>query len=150
MTSPLIVIFGATGTTGSGVVSQLVDCGRRVRAVVRDRAKAEKFGGDVEIVQADLAEPDALAAAQEIEFPELAATPLGKAHFAATLANHRKPVRATGHLSLRHGLLPCVRVRHTDLLASQMGRYREDVCYCGSCVISCRSRSGRACPSYLA
>jgi uncharacterized protein YbjT (DUF2867 family) len=122
MTSPLIVVFGATGTTGSEVVGQLVDCGRRVRAVVRDRFKAAKFGKDVEVVQADLAEQDALAAAcagadkafivsvgpglvleanafaaakgagirhivrvsaQEIEFPELAATPLGKAHLEA-------------------------------------------------------------------
>lgn len=63
MTNPLILVTGATGTVGSELVKQLVQGGHRVRALVRDPAKASKFGTGVEVVQGDLSKPETLAAA---------------------------------------------------------------------------------------
>ncbi|MBI3561725.1 MAG: SDR family oxidoreductase [Gammaproteobacteria bacterium] len=63
MTNTFILVTGATGTVGSEVVKQLVQGGHRVRAMVRDLAKAAQFGPKVEIVQGDLSKPEALAAA---------------------------------------------------------------------------------------
>ncbi|WP_119302765.1 SDR family oxidoreductase [Dongia deserti] len=123
MTTPLILIIGATGTIGRELVPQLAGRGQRVRVAVRDPGKAAAgFGSGIEILQADLAEPDTLVAAcagadkvfvvsngpgirlepnlykaaasegikhivrvsaLEIEFPELAATPLGQWHLEA-------------------------------------------------------------------
>ena len=45
MTKPLILVTGANGTVGSQVVKQLVQGGHRVRALVRDPAKAKILGG---------------------------------------------------------------------------------------------------------
>lgn len=59
MKKPLILVTGATGTVGTEVVKQLVETGQRVRALVRDPAKA-KFDGAVEIVVADLSRPETL------------------------------------------------------------------------------------------
>jgi uncharacterized protein YbjT (DUF2867 family) len=58
-TSPILVT-GATGTIGSEVVKQLVEGGHRVRALVRDPAKAARLGDGVEIVVADLSKPETL------------------------------------------------------------------------------------------
>ena len=58
----MILVTGATGTVGSEVVKQLVAAKQKVRALVRDPAKA-KFGGAVEIAVADLAKPETLDAA---------------------------------------------------------------------------------------
>ena len=63
MTIPLILVTGATGTVGSEVVKQLVQGGHRVRALVRDLAKAQKLGTSVEVVKGDLSKPETLAAA---------------------------------------------------------------------------------------
>lgn len=63
MTKPLILVTGATGTIGSEVVKQLVEGGHRVRALVRDLAKAKKLGDRVEVVQGDIAKPETLAVA---------------------------------------------------------------------------------------
>jgi uncharacterized protein YbjT (DUF2867 family) len=57
-----ILVTGATGTIGKHVVEQLVQRGARVRALVRDPAKAH-FPAGVEVVQGDLLDPDALRAA---------------------------------------------------------------------------------------
>jgi uncharacterized protein YbjT (DUF2867 family) len=134
MATPLNLVLGATGTIGREVVKQLVDAGHRVRAAVRDPGKAATIGRGVEIVQADLAKPDTLAAAcagadnafvlsngpgialepnaysaakaagirhvvrisaQEIEFPELAATPLGQWHLEADRRLHQAGVAWT-------------------------------------------------------
>lgn len=63
MANPLILVTGATGTVGSEVVRQLVQGGHRVRALVRDLAKASKFGAEVEVVKGDFSKPETLTAA---------------------------------------------------------------------------------------
>lgn len=60
----MIAVFGATGQTGSEVTRQLAAQGLPIRALVRNLEKArmlESLG--VEIVQADLAQPDTLESA---------------------------------------------------------------------------------------
>lgn len=54
-----ILITGATGQVGRQVVAQLVQRGVKVRALVRDVAKAD-FPASVEVVQGDLLDVDAL------------------------------------------------------------------------------------------
>jgi uncharacterized protein YbjT (DUF2867 family) len=63
MTKPLILVTGATGTVGTELVGQLVAAGQRVRALVRDPAKAARFADGVEIAIADLSMPETLDAA---------------------------------------------------------------------------------------
>lgn len=60
MTNPLILVTGATGTVGAEVVKQLVDNRQQVRVLVRDLAKARRFGSSVEVSHADLSTLDAL------------------------------------------------------------------------------------------
>lgn len=56
-----ILVTGATGTIGSGVVRRLQEEGERVRAFVRDPAKAAAmFGDSVEIANGDFAEPESV------------------------------------------------------------------------------------------
>jgi len=50
MTQPLILVTGATGTVGTETMRQLTEAGRRVRALVRDPAKAAKLVARAEIV----------------------------------------------------------------------------------------------------
>ena len=54
-----ILVTGATGNVGRQVVEQLVKRGARVRALVRDSAKAE-FPAGVSVVQGDLLDVDSL------------------------------------------------------------------------------------------
>src|SRR5882672_7837038 len=63
MSKPLILVTGATGTVGSQVVKQLAATGQRVRALVRDPKKAERFPKAVEVVHGDLEKPATLAPA---------------------------------------------------------------------------------------
>jgi uncharacterized protein YbjT (DUF2867 family) len=59
----VILVAGATGNTGSGVAAALLERGRRVRALVRDRAKARGLleqGAEVAIV--DLDRPETVSA----------------------------------------------------------------------------------------
>ncbi|AKF05933.1 NAD(P)H-binding protein [Sandaracinus amylolyticus] len=56
----MILVTGANGTIGSALVARLLQRGERVRALVRDAAKAAKLGPAVEIVVADLARPETL------------------------------------------------------------------------------------------
>jgi len=63
MSKPLILVTGATGTVGSEVVKQLAATGQRVRALVRDPKKAERFPKAVEVVHGDLEKPETLAPA---------------------------------------------------------------------------------------
>ncbi|WP_067055322.1 NAD(P)H-binding protein [Streptomyces sp. FXJ1.172] len=58
----MILVTGATGTTGSEVVRQLAARGEKVRALTRDPARAQVPAG-VETVRGDYADPGSLAAA---------------------------------------------------------------------------------------
>lgn len=57
-----ILVTGATGTVGRQVVSQLLDTGGDVRALVRDPDSADLPGG-VELLRGDLSDPATLTAA---------------------------------------------------------------------------------------
>jgi len=57
-----ILVTGATGNVGRNVVDQLVGRGAKVRALVRNPAKAE-FPDSVDIVQGDLLDVDSLRSA---------------------------------------------------------------------------------------
>jgi uncharacterized protein YbjT (DUF2867 family) len=59
----VVLVAGATGQTGRLVVQQLAAEGFTVRALVRDKAKAEELGAGVELVQGDVKDPASLAAA---------------------------------------------------------------------------------------
>jgi uncharacterized protein YbjT (DUF2867 family) len=60
----MILLTGATGTTGSSLVGQLASAGVKVRALVRNRAKAASIMGEkVEIAEGDLSKPQTLDAA---------------------------------------------------------------------------------------
>jgi uncharacterized protein YbjT (DUF2867 family) len=60
----MIAVFGATGQTGTHLVATLLAAGQRVRAVVRDAARARRALGDrVELVPGDLERPETLAPA---------------------------------------------------------------------------------------
>jgi uncharacterized protein YbjT (DUF2867 family) len=54
-----ILVIGATGKVGRQVVGQLRETGARVRALTRNRDRAQ-FPGDVEVVEGDLTIPDTL------------------------------------------------------------------------------------------
>lgn len=56
-----ILVTGATGKVGSRLAKRLAARGKRVRALVRDRARASL--GDVELAVGDLLDPGSLAAA---------------------------------------------------------------------------------------
>jgi len=61
---PLILVTGATGNTGAGLVPALLAAGARVRALVHTPAKAEALRlQGAEVVVADLGDPAALTAA---------------------------------------------------------------------------------------
>ena len=59
-----ILVSGATGQIGRQVVQHLVQRGARVRALVRDPAKAD-FPEGVEVRQGDLLDPDSLRSAYQ-------------------------------------------------------------------------------------
>lgn len=61
---PVVLVVGATGKTGGAAVEQLVAQGTwRVRAMVRDPAKARPFPAGVHVVTGDLRDAASLAAA---------------------------------------------------------------------------------------
>ena len=74
-----VLVAGATGKTGCRIVEQLVQKGVEVRALVRDRTKAQTMlPGGVEIVVGDVLEPQTLdAALQNVQVVQCAtgATP---------------------------------------------------------------------------
>lgn len=62
----MILLTGATGLTGQHVAKTVAATGAPVRALVRDRAKAEGLAAlGIEIVQGDLADETSIAAAME-------------------------------------------------------------------------------------
>jgi len=56
----MILVTGATGNTGRGVVRRLAAAGHPVRAMVRDPAQARQFGTGVQVVVADMTQPRSL------------------------------------------------------------------------------------------
>jgi uncharacterized protein len=58
-----IFVAGATGRTGKAVVARAVAAGHRVTAFVRNRAKAGALPAGVAIVEGDILDPAAVAAA---------------------------------------------------------------------------------------
>jgi uncharacterized protein YbjT (DUF2867 family) len=65
MTSPLVLVTGATGYIGGRLVPELLDAGYRVRVLARTPAKlsGEPWHADVEIEQGDVADGEAVARA---------------------------------------------------------------------------------------
>ncbi|MGE0094219.1 MAG: SDR family oxidoreductase [Alphaproteobacteria bacterium] len=62
----MILVIGATGNIGSEVTRQLGAKGAGVRALVRDKAKAEAvLGTKVQLVAGDLSRPETVAAAMD-------------------------------------------------------------------------------------
>ncbi len=55
-----LTVFGATGGVGGEIVRQALSSGHRVTAVVRDPARLGVTGEGLEVVRADLADPEAL------------------------------------------------------------------------------------------
>ncbi|MEV5876844.1 NAD(P)H-binding protein [Streptomyces sp. NPDC052101] len=58
-----LTVFGATGGIGREIVRQALNAGHRVTAVVRDPARLDVTGDALEVVRADLADPEELRAA---------------------------------------------------------------------------------------
>ncbi|MAF83547.1 MAG: SDR family oxidoreductase [Gammaproteobacteria bacterium] len=57
----LVLVAGATGGTGQHIVMQLKEQGYKVRALVRNSESAlEKLGTDVELIEADVRNPESL------------------------------------------------------------------------------------------
>ncbi len=50
----MILVTGATGNVGRELVPQLLDAGQKVRVLVRDPAKVEHLGPEVERAHGDL------------------------------------------------------------------------------------------------
>ncbi|MFF3916062.1 NAD(P)H-binding protein [Streptomyces sp. NPDC001852] len=86
----MILVTGATGTTGSEVVRQLAARGEKVRALTRDPERARMPSG-VETVRGDYADPGSLAAAMTgVTAAYLVSPPgPGAAHDAALVAAAR-------------------------------------------------------------
>src|SRR5947209_16543627 len=63
VTAPVLVI-GATGRTGRGVVAELRRAGRAVRALVRNPLTCG-LAADVELVTGDLTDPNSIARAAD-------------------------------------------------------------------------------------
>jgi uncharacterized protein YbjT (DUF2867 family) len=59
----MILVLGATGSTGGEVARQLIAVGERPRLLVRNRAKAAQFEGNAEIVEGELENAQSLDAA---------------------------------------------------------------------------------------
>jgi len=55
-----LTVFGATGGVGREIVRQALDSGHQVTAVVRDPARLSVTGAGLEVVRADLTEPESL------------------------------------------------------------------------------------------
>ena len=58
-----VVVAGATGKSGPALVKILGEQGYKVRAMVRDKAKASSLGAGVEVVEADVTKPETLGGA---------------------------------------------------------------------------------------
>jgi uncharacterized protein YbjT (DUF2867 family) len=61
----MILVLGATGTTGGEVARQLIQAGQKPRLLVLNPSKARAFEGKAEIVRGDLGNPESLMAAMQ-------------------------------------------------------------------------------------
>lgn len=61
----MILVLGATGTTGGEVARQLIAAGERPRLLVRSPERARAYGGQAELATGDLDRPDTLRAAMQ-------------------------------------------------------------------------------------
>src|SRR5207302_1171854 len=61
----MILVTGATGTTGGEVARRLIATGRQPRLLVRDPSKAREFQQTAETVQGDLGRPESLGPAMK-------------------------------------------------------------------------------------
>jgi uncharacterized protein YbjT (DUF2867 family) len=59
----VILVAGGTGTLGTRIVDLLLDAGRQVRVLTRDRTRARHLGAAVEVVVGDVSESSAVAEA---------------------------------------------------------------------------------------
>ena len=59
----MILVIGATGTVGTHLVHQLMQIGRPVRVLTRNREKAAKFGAKAEVAVGNLDDENSLAEA---------------------------------------------------------------------------------------
>lgn len=90
-----LAVLGATGGTGRNVVDQAVAAGHKVTAVVRDPARLDLAAPELEIVSADVLDPDALEpplTGSEAVISCLGARSKVDAGFAAS--SHRSVIRA--------------------------------------------------------
>lgn len=67
MTSPLILVTGATGYIASRLIPRLLDLGYRIRALARNprRLAARSWFSEIEVIQADVTTPATLTRALE-------------------------------------------------------------------------------------
>lgn len=64
MSDAPVLVTGATGLIGNAIAKRLHESGKRVRALVRDPARAKDIVGDgVELVKGDITDPASIAAA---------------------------------------------------------------------------------------
>lgn len=63
MAKEIVLVAGATSLSGRAIVKSLLDQGYKVRAMVRDVAKAGDMGPGVQMVVADVTKPDLLKGA---------------------------------------------------------------------------------------
>jgi len=65
MAPPLVLITGATGAIGPGVVAELCKAGYAVRALSLDQPQASSFPGGVEVCSGDITDPATVSASMQ-------------------------------------------------------------------------------------
>ncbi|PHY00342.1 MAG: hypothetical protein CK529_05045 [Rhodospirillaceae bacterium] len=81
MAKEIVLVAGATSLSGRAIVKSLLDQGYKVRAMVRDVAKAGDMGPGVQMVVADVTKPDSLKGAvkgADYVLSLIGAVPMGK------------------------------------------------------------------------
>ena len=61
--SRTVIVFGATGRSGSAIVRRLLERGHQVTAFVRDRAKVVESHPNLRVVEGDVLSPDSVTGA---------------------------------------------------------------------------------------